>query len=1022
MLKRMLDRPVTVTMALIVILVLGITSIRMLPISLIPDIDIPYITVQVTAPGLSAREIDETVSKPLRQQLIQINSLEDIRSESRDGSAAIHLAFTQGADIDYLFIEVNEKIDRTMGQLRDIERPRVLKAGAGDIPAFYINMTLKDEKPLPGNIDRDLYSVSDEFSRMSRFAEEVVSKRIEQMDEVAMVDLSGCVDQEILVLPDMKALHRLGITEREFENLISSANIRLGSLSIRDGEYRYSVKFQSFASDKEDIENIYLNSDGRILQVKDIARVIEHPAGRTGLARSDGKAAVTMAVIKQSDARMADLKRSIERQLGWFENDYPEIEFEVTRDQTELLEYSINNLIGNIIAGVILACVIIFLFMRDFRSPALVAFTIPAALVFSMLIFYLIGLTINIISLSGLILGVGMMVDNTIILTDNITARWQRGDSLRDAVLKGTAEVTGAMLSSVLTTCAVFIPLIFVSGIAGAMFYDQAMAVSVVLLTSYVVTVTVIPVYYWCWYRKLDSFRPNSFLERISLDRAVALYENGLVWFLRHRWAGWLIFGISAVGIVACFAFMPKERLPEITYTDTILKVDWNGQVSVGENESRTAWLEKLAENYAVQMTSLVGAQQFVLSHSGEQSVSETSVYIKCRNAADLGKVKKVLSDNIGERYPSSVFGFANSGNIFDMVFADREAPLVARLRPVYSSEVEPEALSHVVDRLVTGLPDAGIQKIPMKTDVLYVADPEKMALYNISYSELVSVLKNALNANGLFNIVQGDRTLPVVMGSDIRDLGKVIQETSVRKDGLEIPLSSLMVQSYESDLKSVIAGAEGSYYPVGMYVDGRDVRKTMSEVRNIVSDDGRFDAGFSGSWFSNRQMINELIIVLAIALVLLYLILASQFESLVQPLVILSEIVMDIFGALAVLWLCGVSINLMSMIGLVVICGIVINDSILKIDTINRLRKSGYRLRHAIMEAGQRRLKAIMMTSLTTILSVCPFLARGSMGDDLQYPMSLVIIAGMVVGTTVSLLFVPMVYYEIYRHTEAKE
>ena len=161
---------------------------------------------------------------------------------------------------------------------------------------------------------------------------------------------------------------------------------------------------------------------------------------------------------------------------------------------------------------------------------------------------------------------------------------------------------------------------------------------------------------------------------------------------------------------------------------------------------------------------------------------------------------------------------------------------------------------------------------------------------------------------------------------------------------------------------------------------------------------------------------------MLAIALVLLYLILASQFESLVQPLVILSEIVIDIFGALAVLWICGVSINLMSMIGLVVICGIVINDSILKIDTINRLRKSGYMLRHAIMEAGQRRLKAIVMTSLTTILSVCPFLARGSMGDDLQYPMSLVIIAGMVVGTTVSLLFVPMVYYEIYRHTEKEK
>ena len=1022
MLKWMLDRPVTVTMALIVVLVLGITGIRMLPISLIPDIDIPYITVQVTAPNLSAREIEETVSKPLRQQLVQINSLEDIRSESRDGTGTIRLAFTQGADIDYLFIEVNEKIDRTMGQLKDIDRPRVLKAGAGDIPAFYINMTLKEETPLPGDADRELYPVSDDFSRMSRFAEEVVSKRIEQLDEVAMVDLSGCVDHEILVLPDMEALLRLGITEKEFENLISSANIRLGSLSIRDGEYRYSVKFRSFASGREDIENIYLNSDGRILQVKDIARVIEHPAGRTGLVRSDGKAAVTMAVIKQSDARMADLKRSIERQMGWFENDYPEIDFEITRDQTELLEYSINNLIGNIIAGVILACVIIFLFMKDFRSPALVAFTLPAALVFSMLVFYLIGLTINIISLSGLILGVGMMVDNTIILTDNITARWQRGESLRDAVLKGTSEVTGAMLSSVLTTCAVFIPLIFVSGIAGAMFYDQAMAVSVVLLTSYVVTVTVIPVYYWCWYRKFDSFRPNAFLKRFSFDGAVAVYEKGLVWFLRHRWAGWTVFGVSAVGIALCFVFMPKERLPEITYTDTILKVDWNDQVSVSENEMRTAWLEELVSGYAVQMTSLVGEQQFMLGHSGEQSVQETSIYVKCRNAGDLEKVRDVLSDNIAARYPSCLFGFADSGNIFDMVFADREAPLVARLRPVASSEVEPDALSEVVARIGERFPEAGIQKIPMKTDILYVADPEKMSLYDVSYSDLVSALRNALNANTLFNIVQGDRTLPVVMGADVRDLGKVIQETSVRKNGQEIPLSVLMIQSYESDLKSVISGAEGNYYPVDMELDGRDVRKAMAGVRDIVGDDGRFDAGFSGSWFSNRQMINELLAVLAIALVLLYLILASQFESLVQPLVILSEIVIDIFGALAVLWICGVSINLMSMIGLVVICGIVINDSILKIDTINRLRKSGYMLRHAIMEAGQRRLKAIVMTSLTTILSVCPFLARGSMGDDLQYPMSLVIIAGMVVGTTVSLLFVPMVYYEIYRHTEKEK
>lgn len=1021
MLGKLLDRPVTVTMMLLVIMVLGVVSMRMLPVSLIPDIDIPYITVQVTAPDLSAKELEETVAKPLRLQLVQMHALEDIVCESRDGGCNIRLTFRQGSDIDYQYIEVNERIDRSMGQLKDMERPKVFKSDASDIPAFYINMTLKGSGKDSGLSGDPLYPVSDEFSQMSRFASAVVSKRMEQFDEVAMVDLSGCVFPELLIIPDTDALRRIGISEAEFEALIRSADIKLGSLSIRDGEYRYNVKFQSFASSKEDIENIYLNVEGRLLQVKDLASVIEHPSERTGLVRSDGRDAVSMAVIKQSDARMSDLKKSIGRTIAQLEKDYPEIDFTVTRDQTELLEYSINNLVGNIIAGVVLACLIIFLFMRDFRSPALVALTIPTALVFSILVFHVIGLTINIISLSGLILGVGMMVDNTIILTDNITARWQRGDSLRQAVLKGTAEVTGPMLSSVLTTCAVFIPLIFVSGIAGAMFYDQAIAVSVVLLTSYVVTITVIPVYYWCWYRKHDSFRPDAFLEKFSFSGAETVYERGLKWFLRHRICGWGILVLSAAGIVLCFGLMRKERLPEITYTDTILKVDWNEHVSVEENSRRTGQLEHVARKHAVQSTSMVGAQQFVLGHSGYQTIPEASVYFKCADAEDLESLKKLLSGYLAENYPSSIHGYETSGNIFDMVFSDSEADIVARLRPVTGQDIDPSRLSSTVDAIADALPGTEIAAIPLKTDVRYLADPEKMALYGVDYQDVLTSVENALNSNELFDIVQGDRPLPVVMGSGTESLQDLVEETAILKDGHEIPLASLLRQTFRSDLKYILSGEDGMFYPVEIGYSGNNPYPLMDKIRNAVRDTGDFDVSFEGSWFSDRMMISELSLVLAVALVLLYLILASQFESLVQPLIILSEIVIDIFGALAVLWLCGVSVNLMSMIGLIVVCGIVINDSILKIDTINRLRKQGLGLKHAIMTAGHRRLKAIVMTSLTTILSVCPFLARGSMGDDLQYPMSLVIIAGMIVGTTVSLLIVPMIYYEVYRKKERR-
>ena len=1021
MLKRLLDRPITVTMALLVVMVLGVVSMRMLPVSLIPEVDVPYITVQVTAPGLSAREIDETVVRPLRQQLIQIHSLEDIRSESRDGGGSISLTFHQGDDIDYLFIEVNEKIDRTMGSLKDIERPRVLKSSATDIPAFYINMTLKEEGPIPEGTDTALFPVSDRFSAMSRFASEVAAKRIEQLKEVAMVDISGCVRPEILVIPDQEALRRIGMTESEFEGCISAANIRLGSLTIRDGEYRYNVKFQSFASSREDIEDIYINRDGKILQIKDIARVIEHPAKRSGLVRSDGRDAVTMAVIKQSDARMSDLKESISRLMGQFSRDYPQVEFEVTRDQTELLEYSINNLVGNIVAGVILACIVIFLFMQDFRSPALVAFTIPSALIFSMLVFYAIGLSVNIISLSGLVLGVGMMVDNTIVLIDNITARWQRGDPLRRAVLKGTSEVVAPMLSSVLTTCAVFIPLIFVSGTAGAMFYDQAMAVTIVLLTAYAVTVTVVPVYYWWWYRGFTSFRPNPFLEKFSFNRVTGAYESGLMWMFRHRWAGWGLFTVSFAGIILCFMFIPKEKLPEITYTDMIMNVDWNDRLSLEQNTERVKEIESLSGQYATQSTSMVGMQQFVLGHSGDPSVSEAVMYFKCPDAGSLDALRGEISAHLARRYPQAVYGFEASGNIFDMVFAEREPDLVARLRPVSAPQLDAGMLRDVVREIAGRFPGMYVPQVEMKEDILYVADPEMMALYGVSYRDLVTVLENALNSNSLFNIVQGDETLPVVMGVDTRDLHSIIDATYVRRDGADIPVSVLMKQTYDQDLKTVTAGPEGNYYPLRMELSGYGAPEVMDGVRDAVRRDGNFEVSFSGSYFSSRRMVGEMAVVLLIALVLLYLILASQFESLVQPLIVMSEIVIDIFGALLLLWACGATVNLMSMIGLVVVCGIVINDSILKIDTINRLRKDGFHLKHAIMEAGQRRLKAIVMTSLTTILSVCPFLGRGSMGDDLQYPMSLVIIAGMVVGTAVSLFFVPVVYYGIYRRQEGR-
>lgn len=972
--------------------------------SLIPDVDIPYITVEAESSQMSAREMDESVIKTLRQQLMQVNGVEEITSESRDGAGSIRLAFSHGSNMDYVFVEVNEKVDRCMSSLPKIDRPKVLKASATDIPAFYINLTPVSDSP-------------EAFSQMSRFARDVISKRLEQQEEVAMVDVSGYVDDQIMIIPDQKKLTQLGITPSQFEEIIKSSNINLGALTIHDGQYRYNVKFLSEVESRDDIANIWFRKNDRVLQIKDVASVKMQPAKKTGLVRSDGKRAICMAVIKQSDARMSDLRKSMDGMMEAFTRDYPQIEFTVTRDQTQLLEYSINNLVRNIVAGIILACLVIFLFMRDFRSPALVSLTMPVALIFSMAVFYVIGLSINIISLSGLLLGVGMMVDNTIILVDNITSRWQRGEPLKDAVVEGTKEVAGPMLSSVLTTCAVFIPLVFVSGIAGELFYDQAMAVTIVLLTSYVVTLTVIPVYYYWWYRRLPSFRVNPLLERISFDEPLRRFEDKVVvWFMDHRYAAWGIMAASIPGIICCFAFMSKERLPEMSYTETIMNIDWNEQISIDENESRVASLESLVGDDCLQVTSLVGMQRFILGHSGNPGTGEAAIYMNCRDVKTLENVKGALKERVMENYPSAVCGFEASGNIFDAVFSDSEAPLVARIRPASLPRLDVGNLRGLLGKLRDALPEAGIEDVPVKTDALFIADPQKMALYGVGYSELSTMLRNSLNENNLFLIVQGVRSIPVITGDDARGLSEILSDKFIVKDNVRIPVCELLKQTYAEDFKTLISGAEGNYYPVSLDVAASSIPSVIKTVRDVVRSDNGYEVSFAGSWFSNRKMVMELLLVLAVAVLLLYLILASQFESLIQPGIILLEILVDVFVSLLALWCLGVTINLMSMIGLVVISGIVINDSILKIDTVNRMRRAGVALRTAVVEASGRRMKAIIMTSLTTILAVSPFLNRGSMGDDLQYPMSLVIIVGMTVGTLVSLFVLPALYYSIYR------
>ncbi|MFR9502589.1 MAG: efflux RND transporter permease subunit [Rikenellaceae bacterium] len=1007
MIKRLIERPIAVTMCVIAFIVLGFISLRYLPVSLMPDVDIPKVSVHVSSPGMSVREINNTLLRPLKSQLSQVIGLSEISTEARSDAGVVHLSFEPSTDMDIAFIEVNEKMDRAYLALPEgTERPKIVKANVTDIPAFYLDIMLREES------GEGLPQAGVDFTDLGEFTRDVIAKRIEQLEQTAIADVSGVISPELLCIPDIKRLNSMGEDVEFLSEAIESNNLSLSALSIKDGEYRYNIQFNTQIASKEDIENIYINHNGRIYQFKELCTIIEQPSQRSGLVRSGKQNALSIAIIKQSDARMEDLQESINTLVTQMEKEYPNVRFELSRDQTKLLSYSISSLSNNLIAGAVLACFVIFFFMGDLRSPLLIIITIPLSLIVTLLAFYAFGISINIISLSGLILGVGMMVDNSIIVIDNIVQRWSSGMNLKEAISKAVGEVFTPMLSSILTTCSVFLPLIFLSGVAGALFYDQAMAVTIALFSSLLVSVLVLPVYFYALYRKRESYS-RLFGDRVNL---LAPYEAILKWTLRHAKVVYLCFFLLIPATYFIYQRIEKSSLPPISYDDTIVQIDWNSGISLVENDARTAAMLESVEQYCEQTTSMVGVQQFMMSHTPSITTSESIVYIKANSVESLESVEQGVEKFLSEKYPQASATFSTSGNIFDMIFADTQSDLVVSLKPRNGGTPEVADVIHTLELLQESLPNINISTPALEENIIYVADTEKMALYGLTYNEIYAALRNMVSQNSLFQINRGGYTVPVVTGYSRAEVEDILSSKVRTKEGVEVSLSLIIDEQRGEDFKLLYSNSGGDYYPIYINAPSEEIEQIIERIEECLQHDSPMSATFSGGYFSSREMILELTIILLIAISLLYFILAAQFESVIQPLIILLELMIDIFFVMAGLWILGESLNLMSLIGIVVMSGIIINDSILKVDTINRLRREGMPLLKAIFTAGQKRLKPIIMTSLTTILAITPFLRRVDMGSDLQYPLSLALIIGMAFGTMVSLFFIPLVYHTIYR------
>ncbi len=1026
MIKFLVERPIAVFMAFTAFFILGFVTYLNVPVSLLPDIAIPEITVQIAGKDNSARELENTVVTPVRRQLQQIGKLRDIKSETKDGSAIIRLSFDYGTDTELAFIEVNEKIDAAMGRIpKEIDRPRVIKASATDIPVFNLNLTLKNDKGI-----ESLNEV--EFLNLSEFAETVIKRRIEQLPQVSMVDMTGLVHKQILITPDESQMKISGITLSDIENALKNNNVEPGSMTVKDGHYEYNIRFSAVMRTIEDIQDIYIRKNDRLFQLKDIASIGLTPEKERGINYFNGKRAITLAVIKQADENMDNLREALDKVVRQMNNRYPEISFDISQNQAELLDYTISNLKQNLILAFIFICVVSMLFLKDVRSPLIIGLSIFVSLIISLLFFYLFHVSLNVVSLTGLILALGMMIDNSIIVTDNIGQYRKMGLTLNNACIHGASEVITPMLSSALTTISVFVPLVFLSGIAGAIFFDQAFSVAVGLLVSYITGITLLPVLYKAVYsikkpsffKRRNPFKPekdNSREEKVSVHEKV--YHAFINRIFRHKILTVLIIILIFPLCVWFFMVIPKEKMPDISQNEMILNIEWNENIHIDENKERT---NKVLENIGTKLSESsvsIGQQQYLLNRKRELTSSESEVYIKADSDKDIPAIKDQIGNFFEKNYPSAIISFSPAVTIFERIFVTGEPGLTVEYYTKNKSTTPDAEEIMKLNKFTATAAGKNPEGVSFEKQLNIYIDKQKLTLYNISYNEIYQALKTGFRENEFAMLRSQEQYLPIILGNQDKEVREVIDNIMVNTSSVDtrgkqntIPLSTFISIVPTEDIKTIVAGKNGEYIPFNFY-ETEDAGKVVKNIQAGMNRNPDWDVSFSGTFFSNKKMIAELIIILLISIMLMYFILAAQFESFTQPLIVLFEIPIDIAAALGLLIITGHTLNLMSAIGIVVTCGIIINDSILKIDIMNQLRKKGLSLMEAIHEAGRRRLNAILMTSLTSIVCMLPLLFSNDMGSELEKPLAIATIGGMLVGTPVSLFLVPLIYWRIYKN-----
>lgn len=1003
--------PVTTIMVALIVIILGGVALTRLPIDAMPDVTSPTISISTSYSKASPLVVEELITRPIEEAVGAVSGVEEISSRSSEGSSSVQVYFAWGTDLDAASNDIRDRLDRILARLPDdASRPSLRKFDLAAMPVVMMGVV------------SDLDPVT-----LRTLIDNEIGYRLERVNGVASINVWGGLTREVQINIDPQKLKSLGISMDSVISRIRASNVNQPTGNIYRGNYQITVRVPGVFENLDELrETVIAQKGGTSVSLKEIATVEDASSKETSVVRINGEPGIQISVNKQSGTNTVRVAKGVLKEVENINHSISQVKVVPLVDQSVYISRSINNVASSVAIGGILAVLILLFFLRNFKSTMVISTAIPISIMATFGLLYFNGFTLNLMTIGALALGVGQLLDNSIVVLENVFRHRELGKKPKEAAIIGADEVTSPIIASTLTSVVVFLPMIFMQGMTGLMYRQLAFVVVFALTCSLVTALTMVPMLS----SKLLSVstepkgRKDSLRCRIYhatgriLEGMENVYGKALNWVLDHRGKAVLIAGAALAGAVLLSLAIGSELMP----------VSDEGEIRVNLDMEAGTRLEVVDAKMKVLEERLKGIDEIThtitqAGSGGWASGSNTgSIRLRLVGKSERSRSDEEIAGEIRKRFAgipgarirvrtatsNQMSRFMGGGDRLEIQVRGHDLEESFRLASSIQKSIE----------AVDGVTDANLSRTAGAPEDLIIIDRTKAAELGLSVQQIASVLETALSGSSAGEFVDEGREYPMLVqikDADQLPLEQLLDLTVVNSAGQPVVLRNV-VRVASSQSSTVIERLnQERMIDISANHTGRNLSAVVRDIQARL-DKIPLPLGYSveiaGDYKQQQESFREMLIGLILAIILIYMVMASQFESIKDPMVVMGSVPFAFIGVALILFLTGTTFNLQSYLGIIMLAGIVVNNSILLVDTTNKLRRNeGIPLREAIENAGRRRLRPILMTAISTVLGLTPLAIGMAEGGETQAPLARAVIGGLLVSTLVSLLLIPVIY-----------